>query len=126
MTGFDLGLLTLKTLPYGAVDVCLLAPKGQSNWGILTYFRGKVNTKIFASRWSLVDSWLSPARPGWGFGMRDSRKRGEVDGLMLDSAAGGNEAKLTNQLTGCKLEYRIKGINASGESMTSNKISVIL
>ena len=27
MTGFDLGLLTLRTLPYGAVDVCMLA-----NW----------------------------------------------------------------------------------------------
>ena len=54
--------------------------------GIVTYFQRKVNTKIVASRWSLVDSWLSPARPGWGFWMRVLGKRGGVDGLMPDSA----------------------------------------
>jgi len=32
--------------------------------GILTYFQGKVNTKLVDSRWSLVAGWLSPARPG--------------------------------------------------------------
>jgi hypothetical protein len=62
MTGFDLGLLTLKTLPCGAVER-LLACKLR---GILTYFQRKVNENrcwildtgysILVSRWSLVDS----------------------------------------------------------------------
>jgi hypothetical protein len=39
---------------------------------------------------------------------------------------GGNEAKLTNQPKGAKLEYRVKAINSSGESMPSNTISVVL
>jgi hypothetical protein len=51
--------------------------------------------------------------------------KGGVDGLMPDSTAGGNEVKLTNRLTGCKLEYRVKAINSSGESMPSNTISVV-
>jgi hypothetical protein len=44
--------------------------------------------------------------------------RGGVNGLMPDSAAGGNEAKLTNQPTGCKLEYRVKAVNKSGGKMS--------
>jgi hypothetical protein len=37
-----------------------------------------------------------------------------------------NEAKLTNQPTGCKLEYRVKAMNSSGESMPSNTVGVVL
>jgi len=36
-----------------------------------------------------------------------------------------NEAKLTKQPLGCKLEYRVKAINSSGESMPSNTIAVV-
>ena len=36
------------------------------------------------------------------------------------------EVKLKNQPTGCKLEYRVKAINASGESMPSNTVGVVL
>jgi hypothetical protein len=36
------------------------------------------------------------------------------------------QTKLEKQPTGCKLEYRFKAINSSGESMPSNTISVVL
>ncbi len=45
---------------------------------------------------------------------------------QLVSTALNNEAKLTNQPVGCKLEYRVKAINASGESCPSNTVSVVL
>jgi hypothetical protein len=45
---------------------------------------------------------------------------------MLAATALNNEAKLTNQPIGVKLEYRIKAINSTGESMPSNTISVVL
>jgi hypothetical protein len=37
-----------------------------------------------------------------------------------------HEAKLTSQPTGCKLEYRVKAINATGEGMPSNTVMVVL
>jgi len=48
---------------------------------------------------------------------------------------GGKEAKLTNQpipakgllgQAGCKLEYRVKAIDAAGESCPSNTVVVVL
>jgi len=45
---------------------------------------------------------------------------------MLAATALNNEHKLTKQPIGCKLEYRVKAINSSGESMPSNTIGVVL
>jgi hypothetical protein len=44
----------------------------------------------------------------------------------LAATALNNEAKLTNQPTGTKLEYRVKAINSSGESFPSNTVPVVL
>jgi len=46
--------------------------------------------------------------------------------VYFPSAAGGNEAKLENQPTGTKLEYRVKAINKSGEGQASNTVIVVL
>jgi hypothetical protein len=45
---------------------------------------------------------------------------------QLAATSFNSETKLENQPTGCKLEYRVKTINSSGESMPSNTISVVL
>ena len=45
---------------------------------------------------------------------------------MLAATALNNEHKLTKQPIGCKLEYRVKAINSSGESMPTNTVSVVL
>jgi len=53
-------------------------------------------------------------------------RRSNNQDWALVSTALNNEAKLTNQPTGTKLEYRVKAINSSGESMPSNTVGVIL
>jgi hypothetical protein len=45
---------------------------------------------------------------------------------IIISTALKNEAKLVKQPTGTKLEYRVKAINSSGESMPSNTVAVVL
>jgi len=45
--------------------------------------------------------------------------------MVAVDAGGGNEAKLEDQPTGCTLEYRVKAINASRESMPSNTVGVV-
>jgi hypothetical protein len=53
-------------------------------------------------------------------------RRSNNQDWTLVSTALNNEAKLEKQPTGCKLEYRVKAINSSGESMPSNTVGVVL
>jgi len=53
-------------------------------------------------------------------------RRSNNQDWQLAATALNNEAKLTKQPTGCKLEYRVKAINSSGASMPSNTVCVVL
>jgi len=53
-------------------------------------------------------------------------RRSNNQDWQLAATALNNEAKLLKQPLGCKLEYRVKAINSSGESMPSNTVGVVL
>ncbi len=53
-------------------------------------------------------------------------RRSDNQDWQLAATALNNEVRLTKQPTGCKLEYRVKAINSSGESLPSNTVGVVL
>lgn len=80
---------------------------------------------------TLFLSWKKPPRNAGGPARFYSIEKRQFIGddwsdWTLAANALNNEAKLTNQPTGCKLEYRVKAVNSSGQSMPSNTISVVL
>jgi hypothetical protein len=91
-TGFDLGLLTLKAVPCGAVERLLTCKQE----GILTYFQRKVNKNrcsildtgcwILDTRFSMLDARCSAGRGFWGEGFEEGgfgRRRRSFEFLVL-------------------------------------------
>jgi len=51
---------------------------------------------------------------------------GQFGDWLLTATSLNNEAKLLKQPIGVQLEYKIRAINSSGESMPSNTVAVVL
>ncbi len=91
--------LDLKITAQGDGMLCLVWDKSKNGGPIRCY---TIERRSFGSQNSAEGDWT------------------------LAATALNNEHKLTKQPIGCKLEYRVKAINSSGESMPGNTVSVVL